>query len=173
MWIDTVDGLNRYDGYEYRIYRNNPLDSNSIPGNRINALCEDSDHNVWIGTKENGLNYYSNGKYKVYDCFESNSQSRNFNITDIGIDRGGNVWIAVYNSGLYAFINNKFERFQEDEISPNALNSNRIRALDWGGDGILWIATENGLESFDPMSRIFSHHEVPGESRSRIFRKNI
>lgn len=50
MWFGTRDGLNRYDGYEFKVYRNNLLDSFSLPHNFIYALEEDGKHNIWVGT---------------------------------------------------------------------------------------------------------------------------
>ena len=176
LWIGTVDA-----GIDFLSQESSVMTTvekrlgheNSLSGNSITALAHDKKGGFWIGTKENGLNYYSNGKYKVYDRFESTGKSNNYGITDVVIDGLGVVWVAVYNSGLYAFRNGKFERLREDESSPNALRSNRIRAMDFGRDGILWMATENGLVSLDPTSRIFSLHRVRKETRSGSFRKNI
>ncbi|NJM16074.1 MAG: hypothetical protein HC896_12500 [Bacteroidales bacterium] len=55
LWIGTQDGLNRFDGYGFKIYRNQPLDSNSISNNYIRCIEEDARGNLWIGTNY-GLN---------------------------------------------------------------------------------------------------------------------
>lgn len=60
LWIGTNDGLNRYDGYTFKVYRSNPGDSNSLAGNSVTALCEDQDGNLWIGA--GGLCRYNNEK---------------------------------------------------------------------------------------------------------------
>ena len=99
IWIGTIDGLNRYDGYEFKVYRFDPADSNSIPSNRINALYEDSNYNLWIGTS-NGLcqfNYKSDGfrNYKSGDNFDQvfniaydkkKKKDRMIKLLDWGID---------------------------------------------------------------------------------------
>ena len=59
LWFATVDGLNRYDGYQFKVFRHNPDDPHSISHNDINALTIDATDTLWIGTAD-GLNYASN-----------------------------------------------------------------------------------------------------------------
>ena len=58
MWFGTQDGLNRFDGYNMKIYSHEPGDSTSLSGNHIEAICEDKYGNLWIGTWSSGLNRY-------------------------------------------------------------------------------------------------------------------
>ena len=57
LWIGTDDGLNRYDGYEFIVYKNNIWDTTSLSSPVISLLTEDKDGNIWVGTP-NGLNLY-------------------------------------------------------------------------------------------------------------------
>ncbi|MCK4746432.1 MAG: hypothetical protein KAT15_05330, partial [Bacteroidales bacterium] len=61
MWFGPRDGLNRYDGYEFRVYNNDLNDSSSISDNHVNIIFEDSQKNLWIGTA-NGLNRFDRAK---------------------------------------------------------------------------------------------------------------
>ncbi len=56
LWIGTFDGLNRYDGYQFKIFRNIPGDSTSLSNNKILSICEDKSGNIWIGTYGGELN---------------------------------------------------------------------------------------------------------------------
>jgi ligand-binding sensor domain-containing protein len=58
IWLGTQDGLNRYDGYSFKVYRHNSHDSLSISDNYINSVFEDSRGRLWIGTYSGGLNVY-------------------------------------------------------------------------------------------------------------------
>ncbi|NIT61770.1 MAG: hypothetical protein GWN00_37895, partial [Aliifodinibius sp.] len=58
MWFATEDGLNRFDGYEFKVFKHDPLDSTTIAGNIILCLLEDAAGMVWIGTSK-GLCQYN------------------------------------------------------------------------------------------------------------------
>lgn len=68
MWFGTHDGLNRFDGYEFKIFRNNLGDSTSLPHNFIYAINEDQQNNLWIGTGQ-GIGIYNNLTSKFVSAF--------------------------------------------------------------------------------------------------------
>lgn len=56
LWFATADGLNRYDGYSFVIYKNDPSDIKTLSGSDISTVCEDDEGNLWVGTRNAGLN---------------------------------------------------------------------------------------------------------------------
>jgi len=56
LWFATADGLNRYDGHSFVIYRHDPGDSNTLSGSDISTIVEDADGNIWAGARSSGLN---------------------------------------------------------------------------------------------------------------------
>ncbi len=61
LWIGTLDGLNRYDGYNFKVYRNQPKDSSSISNNRATIIYEDNEGYLWIVGKNTGINKFDPG----------------------------------------------------------------------------------------------------------------
>lgn len=102
MWMGTQDGLNRYDGQEFKVYRHQFNQPNTIDGNWIVCINGDIKGKIWIGTR-NGLNIYD----PISDSFKHLSfddghhvRQLESNIADIKVDQHGNVFIATTNYGL-------------------------------------------------------------------------
>ena len=103
MWIGTQEGLDKYDGYQFTIYRNSPLDSTTLTHNRIESLLVDHAGTLWIGTAD-GLNRYDrdhdNFTRYQHDPNDPNSLSDN-GIMSLFADRAGMLWISVLGGGLH------------------------------------------------------------------------
>ncbi|NTV90098.1 MAG: hypothetical protein HGA22_07020 [Clostridiales bacterium] len=68
LWLGTQDGLNRYDGYHFTVYKPEPQNANSLSEAWITALYEDRDGYLWVGTSQGGLNKFDQhtGKFTRY-----------------------------------------------------------------------------------------------------------
>ena len=62
MWFGTQDGLNRYNGYDFKVYEHIPDNENSLSENYIYSICERSSGDIWIGTNGGGINIFDRGK---------------------------------------------------------------------------------------------------------------
>ena len=161
LWFATEDGLNRYDGYNFKIFRHNPLDSNSLSDNSIWALTEDKKGNIWIGTKAGVLNKYD----PVYEKFthwkiESELTEEN-SINDIYEDSKGNIWIGTYKEGLYKLEpeTNKIDHWTADPNDERSLSHNYIQDIIEDDEGNIIVGTYIGLNKFNPdkPSKGFEH----------------
>jgi ligand-binding sensor domain-containing protein len=90
MWFCTPDGLNRYDGYHFKIYRHDDADSFSVSSNLVTQFFIDTHKNAWIGTNDNGLNYFDIPHQRFYHFF------RGLTINDIVEDKYQNQTSVAY-----------------------------------------------------------------------------
>lgn len=160
LWFGTQDGLNRYDGYSFKIYKHDPEDPTSISHNSILELAESDDGTLWIGTWGGGLNRYDpvSETFTRYQHDPDDSASlADDNIYSILEDSNGNLWIGTL-AGLDRLDpgTSTFEHFAYDPNNPNSLSSNAISLIFEDSKRQLWIATGangiegSGLNRFDP-----------------------
>ncbi|KAA5827735.1 response regulator [Algibacter amylolyticus] len=98
LWIGTQDGLNRFDGNTFKIYKHRLNDSLSISGNFINKLIENIDGTIWIATANNGVCYYN----PKTDSFV-NTKFNSGNFTALAHDKDGNIYATLSNQGFIKF----------------------------------------------------------------------
>lgn len=91
MWVGTQDGLNRYDGYEFEIYRHETQKKHTLENNYINALHEDKNQNIWIGTYGGGLYKYDN----QYNRFIKINEIIGGSVFAILENTEKNLWVAA------------------------------------------------------------------------------
>ncbi|MCU0415357.1 MAG: hypothetical protein MUE91_13315, partial [Ignavibacteriaceae bacterium] len=171
VWFGTDDGLNRFDGYEVKVFRSNPNDKSSISENIIWALWEDNSGNLWIGTKSGGLNKYDplTNKFEHWELDPASSEE--INITYIYEDSRKNIWIGTYRNGLYKFIpsQNKFEHWQNTLDNPKLLSDNFITSVIEDHNSNIWIATYAGLDKFIPQETNRPFKKVIPDFKSPIW----
>ncbi len=171
MWFGTNDGLNKYDGYQFRVYRNNRLDSTSISNSRIYSMVEDKGGNVWIATRS-GLNRYisETNSFKRYLKSETDSctLSNNF-IRRLFIDSKDRLWIGTLGGGLnlYDPQKDRIERIktQYDPSEPSVRDNGNVYDILEDKLGNIWIANSlNGINLLDGSKASLRFFPFSGES---------
>ncbi|MFZ1517249.1 MAG: two-component regulator propeller domain-containing protein [Ignavibacteriaceae bacterium] len=177
MWFGTEDGLNRFDGYSFRVYRNNPDDNNSISSNIIWALFEDAEGYIWVGTKSGELNRYD-PYYDVFTSWEIDVENISENsITAIYKDSKDEVWIGTYRNGFYNFNirTGKIKNWNHNPLNPKSISNNFITSIHKDKSGSIWLSTYNGLNKFNQSSdesyftRIYSDPNKNGLSNNLVW----
>lgn len=161
LWLSTHDGgLNKYDGYKFTIYKNDIRDSTSISGNSINKLALAPDGRLWIGTWGSGINVYDpeSGKFKSFINKGENSISGN-KIQTVFIDNKGIIWIGTFANGLnrYDSNENKFKSYKSLPDNSTFLSDDRVWDICQENDTTFWVATESGLNRFNPEIEVFTN----------------
>lgn len=153
LWFATEDGLNRYDGYEFKVYRNNPFDPFSISSNQISSLLEDKEGNIWVGTKGGGLNKFERNQDHFIQFLhkedDPKSLSHNY-VTQLFEDEIGVILVGTQRGlNILNPRTNTFSVYQEVD-DHQSLSTANITALYKDSRQFIWIGTANdGLYSFD------------------------
>jgi signal transduction histidine kinase/ligand-binding sensor domain-containing protein len=160
IWIGTYDGLNRYDGFDFVVYRNNSADSASLANNVVRTIIEDHKKNLLIGT-QNGLCLYDRDKNRFLNyMLDKASPLRGINciVSKIAEDSTGNLWLAT-NLGLIYFdrIKNQIRRFNNDPANSESLSYDFLEAVLIDRNNRLWITSRKGLNLFIPETGSFKH----------------
>jgi len=171
LWFATEDGLNRYDGYRFTVFKHKPGDSTSISNNSISCILEDKKGNLWIGTKGGGLNKFDRQTetFKRYRNVpgDSTSLSHDF-VTALHQDFTGVILVGTQGGlNIYRPSQDDFLRYRKND-RKNSLNGNWITSLYQDRNEILWIGTQdNGLNRFNRVTEEFTHYtNRPGDPGS-------
>lgn len=163
LWFATDDGLNRFDGSNFLIYKNDPEDANSLGHNQITSMIEDRSGGLWLGSYNSGLTYFNRqvGVFTRYRHNQTRADSLSANrVNAVLEDRDGVIWVAT-SGGLNRFDaqTGAFDRFQNQPDRSTSLSSDVVYSLADGGDGTLWVGTMRGLDHFDPRTGVFTHYK--------------
>lgn len=163
IWIATENGLNKFDGTRFSIYRHNATDSTSLKNNYVRTLFEDSRGNFWIGCI-NGLQRYDRATDNFHELFISRKDGRkNPHITSIIERRNGDLWIATSGQGAISLKkNNNPASFHIETELTDRIGSNYLNVIFEDSRQNLWIATEEkGLYRYSPESKELKSYKAP------------
>lgn len=168
IWIGTEDGLNRYDGYEFKVYRHNPEEPASLSNNVVYSLLEDKEGSLWIGT-QGGVNRFNPDTetftHMRHDQNDPNSLAGN-SVFSISQDSQGFLWFSgPPNEGLSKF-DPKTKTFKRYRPNLGTLEWGAIWEMSEDQSGNLWFAADFSLTRFNPETETFhSYFPSPRERR--------
>ena len=176
MWFGTQDGLNKFDGYTYTLYRNDPQKATSLSHNYIHAIYEDKQGRLWIGTDDGGLSLFEPNtdtflNYK-HRPGVGNSLSHN-KVMAIVQDEKGYLWVGTDGGGVNRFDPEQktFTHFTHHPKNPTSLSHNGVSSICLDRAGSLWIGTAGGglnqLDRAKGTVRRYHHDAMDSHSLSQ------
>jgi ligand-binding sensor domain-containing protein/signal transduction histidine kinase/DNA-binding response OmpR family regulator len=149
IWMGTQDGLNRYDGYSFLTFRNDPDEYTSLSHNHISTISEDPDGTLWIGTLGGGLNHFdpATGQFTRYRFDARERRDAGINrITCLTQDPDEEdiLWIGTQGRGMLRFDKSSGSSHPAPE-SGTGLSNREITAIYAEPHGPIWVATTDGL----------------------------
>ncbi len=164
LWIGTYDGLARYDGVSFHVFRNDPSEPHSIGSNKITTLLIDSKGTFWCGGEGSGLNRLEpDGEHFTQRRHVPNDLKTlgNDDVWALAEDTNGTIWVGTYLGGLNALqADGSFLHVDHDAEKPESLRSSNIVSLRADKGGRLWIGTDAGLDVREGDGRIV-HVAIP------------
>ena len=158
IWLGTNDGLNRYNGYEFKIYNYEEY-QNSISHNGITDITEDKYGNIWVNTVS-GVNKINKKTEKISNYTEINGKIKEDSTTEIIVTKDNNILVGTY-EGLNIY-NAKEDSFDIILEQKDGILSSCIYSIDEDINGNIWIGTELGLNKLSKDFKVLETY--PSES---------
>jgi len=164
VWIGTQDGLARYDGVGFRVFRHDPNDPASLQSNDVSELVVDRAGRLWCGGEASGLNRLEpdgrSFRHWTHQPSDLGTLGSN-DVFSIVEDASGAIWVGTYLGGLNRLEpDGRFLRIDHDAEDPASLRSSTVYSLHAGDNGRLWIGTDEGLDVREPDGRLV-HVDLP------------
>jgi signal transduction histidine kinase/ligand-binding sensor domain-containing protein len=176
LWFGTQDGLNRYDGAGFRVYRHDPEDPSSLPSSVAGVLFEDSRKRLWVGSGwgNAGLSLYDRGRDSFVRFDVKPGGSSGNNVRAIAEDRDGRLWLGTDN-GIAGFDpeTGAMERFPLLPDSRAGELAALVIALFFDSQDRFWVGSSGGLLQFDRQSRTYRRWPAPDNEASSLARADV
>lgn len=149
LWIATLDGLARYDGVDFTVWRHDPDAPASLAGNDVQQVIVDDNDRVWLAIQDGGIARYDPASNR-FDHWRHDPDDPEGLPTDriwaIADDGAGGLWLGGFRSGLSRLdAAGRFRHYRHDPEQPASLCDDIILSLARTADGTLWIGTAKGL----------------------------
>jgi len=172
MWFCTEDGLNRYDGYSFKVFRSESKDANITRNIQFNSITQDQYGRIWVSTSD-GLYFYDNNSETIkqfvrYNKLTENSFFLDQTVVKTFIDSRGYLWVGTFygliqidirESEISQITKDDIILFITDATEPSRKISNdAIKSIVEDKDGKIWISNDSPyLDCYDYNTGSFSH----------------
>ena len=165
IWFGTQDGLNKYDGYRFKIFKNDPSDSTSLTENFIFSIIEDRSGNLFIETQNGTLHQYIPLSESFQVVPKDSLSLTDAKVSTVGAmlyESSGILWSGGLGKGIglkRTDTNTGLSRtFKHDPSDPSSLSDDKVYSILRDKYGNLWIGTFQGLDRFDETTGNFFHY---------------
>ncbi|GHT62905.1 sensor histidine kinase [Bacteroidia bacterium] len=154
IWFGTSDGLNRFDGRNFKVYKNVLKDKFSLGNNSVQALCEDANRNLWIGTSQGIFRFdYTKELFLPFEKKTPFDVSISCEIRKIIQSKNGKIWIATLGQGFFIYDPAK------DILTQNSSYTPFVWDISEDAAGHIYVSSlQEGLLCFDPNERLIEQY---------------
>ncbi|MGN6180703.1 MAG: hybrid sensor histidine kinase/response regulator transcription factor [Mucilaginibacter sp.] len=152
LWAGTFDGLSKFNGLEFKIYKNQINDDKSISSNKIDKLFEDATGNLWIGTFD-GLNLF-NPESENFTRFKLSKSNANSVVLSIAQDKRGVLWAGT-DKGIFCIVPSKKTVKSYSFFKSEICADDKTTCLYIDADQNLWIGAGQTLKIYNILKQAF------------------
>lgn len=166
LWIGTKNGLNKYDGFQMKVYYNDPLSDNSLINDVVQAFAEDDGRNILIGTTA-GLCCYRMDNHSFYSI--PLREGLQPNVSGIIKRKNRDILVSTHGyGGLYRIIRNEGQQMTAERFEwSDDPNTHEISTIFEGSDGTLWISSRySGVYAMDSSGKVEKRLDVSEEIKA-------
>lgn len=143
MWFGTENGLNRFDGYTFTVYRNIPRNEHSLVNNYVYCLAEDDEQTIWVGTERGVCMYnHTEDQFHPFNVQTGEGIRVSNRIQGLIIDHD-KTWIASARQGVFLYEENHLSLYNFDEYKVTPGNFIWVTCIYKDREGVLWASVEN------------------------------
>jgi ligand-binding sensor domain-containing protein/signal transduction histidine kinase len=177
IWVGTGNGLNRFDGRNFKVFRNDPADSLSISDSFITSIAEDYQGNLWVGTT-NGLNMFDRQTETFIRVFSRDSTflTTNQSITSVFVDKNNMIWVGITGMGLVKLdsMGKHQITYAHDPENNRSITQNNVLTIKEGGNGKLLLGLGGGgLSILEKETGLFQNFYFGTDLYDATFRANV
>lgn len=165
IWFGTQDGLNRYDGYNFKIFKNIPGDSSSLKNNFIFSIIEDQPGTLYIETQGGDFHKYNPRTETFQNISDDQIDFETSKISTVGAllyESNGIKWVGGLSKGTgLEWIDTKSGKskvFKHNPADPSSLSDDKVYSVFRDRSGNLWVGTFNGLDRLNEQTGKFIHY---------------
>lgn len=166
LWIGSVEGLARYDGVGFEVFRHASNDPHSLPANNTQTLHVDREGRLWVATEGGGISRLESRRPARFRHFNRHTDPRieAEDVFAINSAPDGSLWFGGFRTGLYRMHleRDEVQVFRHDPERPDSLAGDTVLSLLHASDGTLWIGTSGGL--CRPQASGFECHRPPSDT---------
>lgn len=152
MWFATGEGLNKFDAYNFTVYKHSVDNPNTISDNLVFDILEDNENNIWVATGI-GLDKFDRKKEVFTHCIKVDKR---LIVRDIFQDSKKRIWLGTnFGLVLYNPTTGKYISYKHEENNKNSLSNDFIFKICEDKNHEIWIATQDGLNRFNPETKQF------------------
>ena len=146
LWVGTKDGLARFDGSDFKVFRHLPGDVQSMPSNFVQSVHVDANDQIWLGIEGYGLYRFNreNGSFTAIPLLKKEN-STPVDIWAISSDKKGSLWLGTFGQGLFRIKSDGSVQHFMPDTNKLGLPDENVLSLAIDNHDVLWIATSSGI----------------------------